>query len=44
VTMVMTVGFATISYRIVEQPGSRLVRRAAAYIAGSSFPARVRQN
>src|SRR5262245_22209580 len=44
VTVVMTVGFAAISYRIVEQPGSRLVRRAAAYIAGSSVPARRRRN
>jgi peptidoglycan/LPS O-acetylase OafA/YrhL len=44
VAVVMTVGFAAISYRIVEQPGSKLVRRAAAYVAGGSLSARVRQN
>jgi peptidoglycan/LPS O-acetylase OafA/YrhL len=44
VTLVLTGCAASISYLLVEQPGSKLVRRAAAYVGGGAIPARVRQN
>jgi peptidoglycan/LPS O-acetylase OafA/YrhL len=44
VTLLVTGCAASISYLLVEQPGSKLVRRAAAYIGGGASLARVRQN
>jgi peptidoglycan/LPS O-acetylase OafA/YrhL len=44
VTLLITGCAASISYLLVEQPGSKLVRRAAAYIGGGASLARVRQN
>jgi peptidoglycan/LPS O-acetylase OafA/YrhL len=44
VTLPVTGCVASISYWIVEQPGSKLVRCAAAYIGGDAMLARVRQS
>jgi len=43
-TLVLTTCLAAISYRIVERPGNKLVRRAASYVGSGSMSARASQS
>jgi peptidoglycan/LPS O-acetylase OafA/YrhL len=43
-TLVVTTGLSAISYLVVERPGNRAVRRAAAFLWSALMPASVRQS